>query len=175
MTSHPPAACRVPPSKRRQAGSTFAELMLATLIIGTTVVGASSSLSQTATVYHYFTDGPHEALMLAQEIHEAAVALPWSAEPGAPATFGEHVVTLWDLDEEDYKPPRSANYDVVASHGNWKQVVVVEHVDMENPTVVVDPDAFEGQTLVRLKVTILNGSVEVDSFDWWMTEPEDVG
>jgi hypothetical protein len=150
----------------------MAELMLATLIIGTTVVGASSSLSQTASVYHFFTDGPHEALMLAQEIHEAAVALPW--EDNADPLFGPEVATLWDLDETEYKPPRSASYEVVTSHPLWTQEVCVEHVDLDDPNVVVDPDEFGGDTLVRLKVVISQGELEIETFKWWMTEPEDV-
>lgn len=160
--------------RRRQAGTTFAELMLATLIIGTTVVGASSSLSQTATVYHFFTDGPHEALMLANEIHEAAIKLPWTAAEGAESAFGDGVVTLFDLDEQEYNPPRSASYDLIVSHPNWTQEVAVQHVDMDNPSQVVDPGSFGGETLVRLEVTIFSGEIEVDTFHWWMSEPEKV-
>jgi hypothetical protein len=146
--------------------------MLATLIIGTTVVGASSSLSQTASVYHFFTDGPHEALMLAQEIHEAAVSLPW--EGSTEAVFGEDVAVLWDLDEQEYKPPRSASYDLIVSHSLWTQEVTLDFVDLDDPNTVVDPESFGGETLVRLKVAVSLGGNEVDAFHWWMTEPEDV-
>ncbi|RKY21859.1 MAG: hypothetical protein DRQ55_02730 [Planctomycetota bacterium] len=158
--------------QRQPRGSTFAELMLATLIIGTTVVGASSSLRQSASVYHYFTDGPHEALMLAQEIHEAAVSLPW--EDSSEAAFGSDVAVLWDLDEQQYHPPRSASHDVVVSHSHWTQDVSLDYVDLDNPNTVVDPDEFGGETLVRLKVAVSIGDHEVDAFHWWMTEPEDV-
>ena len=144
--------------------------MLATLIIGSTVVAASSSLSQTASVYHFFTDGPHEALMLAQEIHEVAVTLPWEA--GATPAFGSDVHSIWDLDGQEYHPPRSASFDVVVSHPLWKQEVAVDFVDLDNPNTVVDPDAFGGETLVRLEVTVFHGDVEVDTFHWWMSEPE---
>lgn len=169
------SASRGVPQTRRsrtEAGTTFAELMLATIIIGTTVVGASSSLSQSASVYHYFTDGPHEALMLAQEIHEAALLLPWEAAPGAAANFGEGVVTLWDLDEQEYHPPRSAKYELVTSHPLWTQQVDIDFVDLEHPTTVVDPDVFEGETIPRLNVTMFNGALEIETFHWWMSEQE---
>jgi len=84
--------------------------MLATLILGYTVVGATNSLSKSASVYHYFNEGAHESLMLAQEIHEAARLLPWGTAAGAPATFGPDVVTIWDLHDKTFSPPRSADY-----------------------------------------------------------------
>ena len=152
-------------------GSTFAELMLATLIVGTTVVASISSLSQSAEVYHYFAEGPHEALMLAQEIHEAAILLPWEADPGTPAAFGTEIVTIWDLDEEEYNPPRSAEYEVITSHSAWTQEIGIRTVDLENPSVEVDPEDFEGQILLELQVTVLNGNQEVGVFPWWITAP----
>jgi len=155
----------------RERGSSFAELMLATLIVGTTIVASISSMSESAEVYHYFSDGPHEALMLAQEIHEAAVLLPWEADPGDPAVFGPDVVTVWDLDEAEFDPPRSAEYEVILSHIAWEQHVEVRVVDMADPTVEVDPDTFEGDTLTELAVTVYQGPNVAGTFKWWITEP----
>ncbi|GJM22557.1 MAG: hypothetical protein DHS20C15_24720 [Planctomycetota bacterium] len=162
--------------QRRQRGSTFLEVILATIVVGTTLVATTSSMSQSTQVYAFFADGPHEALMLAQEIREAAELLPWDAEPGAEATYGPDAVTLWDLDGASFKPPRSANYELVASHLKWTQDVSISFVDLENPNTVVDPASFEGETLVRLEVSIKRLSKEVDSFQWWLTDPaEDEG
>ena len=160
-------------SYRRERGTTFAELMIATMILGLAIVGSTTSLTQSATVYNYFAEGAHEALMLAQEIHEAAILLPWDSDPGDPAAFGPDVVNFWDLHDEEFSPPRSAAYAIVSSHTNWGQEVEIDFVDLHNPTVVVDPDLFTGPVQVRLRVTVFQGQVEVDSFDWWMTEPED--
>jgi hypothetical protein len=157
---------------RPQRGTTFAELMLATLIVGSTLVGVSSSLSTSVEVYHYFADGPHEALMLAQEIHEAALLLPWTSDASTPAGYGSDVYNLWDLDGKEYSPPRSADYQIVTSHLDWTQDVEVYHVDMEDPTVKVDPETFTGDTLVELKITISQGQQYVGEFSWWMTDPE---
>ncbi len=159
------------PQHARQRGSSFAELMLATLIVGTTIVASISSMSESAEVYHFFSDGPHEALMLAQEIHEAALLLPWEAPAGADANFGPDVVTLWDLDEEEFDPPRSAEYEVILSHVSWEQHVEVRVVDADDPTVEVDPDTFEGETLTELAVTVFKGSGEAGTFKWWISEP----
>jgi len=160
-------------ARRHERGSTFFEVILATLIVGTTLVATTSSMSESAEVYSYFADGPHEALMLAQEIHEAAELLPWEAEVGAPANYGPDVVTFWDLDGALFDPPRSANYELVASHLNWSQDVEISFVDLENPSEEVDPDTFEGEVLVRLEVTVLRLDKAMDTFEWWMTDPAD--
>jgi len=173
ITTTPTSQRTAVAGSRRQRGSTFAELMIATLILGLTIVGSTTSLTTSATVYNYFAEGAHEALMLAQEIHEAAILLPWESDPGDPAVYGPDVVTFWDLHDEEFNPPRSAAYAVVSSHVNWTQEVEIDFVDLDNPTVVVDPDVFIGEMQVRLRVTVLQGQVEVDAFEWWMTEPED--
>lgn len=159
------------PAARRQAGATFLELMLAVLIISTTVVASTSSMRTSAEVYHYFSDGKHEALMLAQEIHEAAKLLPWDSDGVAAPNFGTDVYDLWDLDGKTFTPPRSAEYDVVVSHIGWTQAVEVRVVDMDDPEVEVDPATFPGETLVELRVKVSNGSQVVDEVGWWMSEP----
>jgi hypothetical protein len=162
---------RAPGASRAARGATFVELMLAVLIISTTLVASTSSMRSSAEVYHYFADGKHEALMLAQEIHEAAKLLPWEAAAGAEPAFGTDVYDLWDLDGKTYDPPRSAEYDVIVSHLGWSQKVEVRVVDMADPEVEVDPATFEGETLTELKVTIFQGELQVDSVGWWLTEP----
>lgn len=162
-------------TRRRERGSTFAELMLATLIVSTTIVASINSLAESAEVYHFFADGPHEALMLAQEIHEAAQLLPWEVEPGTPPNWGEDVVTIWDMNEKEFSPPRSAKYDVVVSHKGWTQEVLIHVVDLDNPNTHVDPATFEGDMLVELHVKVRNGDVLVDEFRWWLSEPADSG
>ncbi len=156
---------------RHLRGASFVELMLAVLVISTTVVGSTASLHSSTEVYHYFADGKHEALMLAQEIHEAALLLPWTADASAPAAFGPSVKKLQDLDGMSFFPPRSANYAVVVSNLNWKQIVEVNQVDLNDPTVEVDPATFEGETQTQLKVTVENGGASVGTFTWWLTEP----
>lgn len=161
-----------PRPPRGERGNSFAELMLATAIISSTIVAAGSSLNQSASVYHYFSDGPHEALMLAQEIHEAAVLMPWDSDAGDPPVFGTDVVDIWDLDDQSFHPPRSAEYDVIISHPGWTQDVVVQQVDLNDPTTVVDPATFTGETLTELVVTVSKGNTSVETFRWWMTEPD---
>jgi hypothetical protein len=158
-------------ARRAQAGSTFVELMLAVLVVSTTLVASTASMHGSAQVYHFFADGKHEALMLAQEIHEAAKVLPWESGGSDPYLFGEDVFNVWDLDGKTFDPPRSADYDVVVSHIGWSQSVEVMVVDMNNPDVEVDPETFEGSTLVDLKVTIKQGEEEVDVVDWWLSPP----
>ena len=163
--------CLSGPSRRAQSGATFVELMLAVLIISTTVVASTASMHSSSEVYHYFSGGKHEALMLAQEIHEAALLLPWETEPGADPAFGPEVYDLFDLDEKHYDPPRSAEYDLVISHIGWSQTISVKYVDLNNPDVEVDPEEFVGEKLVKLSVTIKTGDTEVDKLSWWLSRP----
>ena len=159
--------------KRREGGATFAELMLATIVIGTTVVASTSSLRGSTEVYHYFAEGPHEALMLAQEVHEAAMQMPWEAELGAEGLFGDVNQDVWDLHEDSFSPPRSAEYEVVVSHLGWSQHVHVKMVDLNDPSVEVDPDTFEGDMLMELEVIVMRGGDVVGSHSWWLSNPDE--
>jgi hypothetical protein len=158
-------------SRRARAGTTFVELMLAVVIVSTTLLASTASMQGSAQVYHYFADGKHEALMLAQEIHEAAKLMPWTHAVGAEAVFGDDVYDVWDLDGKTFNPPRSADYDIVVSHIGWSQSCEVRVVDMAHPDVEVDPATFQGQTLTELKVTIKQGSEVVDTPSWWLSKP----
>ena len=157
--------------RRRERGSSFAELMLAVLVISTTVVASHESLTGTVSAYHYFADGAHESLLLAKEIHEAALLLPWKVADEGDAHFGPDVHTLNDLDGQTYKPPRSAGYDIVTSHIDWSQEVHVKTVSMADPTLEVDPDLFEGPTLTELTVEVHDRNNLVGTYSWWVTEP----
>lgn len=160
---------RPAPAPRVERGASFLELMLAVLVISTTVVASSTSLRSSVQVYHFFADGAHEALLLAQEIHEAAVLLPW--EPAEDVQFGTDVYELEDLDGKSFSPPRSADYSIVTSHVGWSQEVEVNTVDLNDPSVEVDPETFTGETLVELEVTVKSGTLVVGEFSWWMSDP----
>jgi hypothetical protein len=152
-------------------GTSFAELMLAVLIISTTVVASHSSLTGTVSAYHYFADGAHESLLLAKEIHEAALLLPFKAEDEGTAHFGPDVFSLFELDDKVYSPPRSAGYDIVTSHVGWSQSVNIRTVSMADPTLEVDASTFTGPTLTELSVAVKDGEKLVGTYSWWLTEP----
>jgi Tfp pilus assembly protein PilV len=158
-------------ARRARAGTTFVELMLAVVIVSTTLLASTASMQGSAQVYHYFADGKHEALMLAQEIHEAAKLMPWTHAVGADPVFGDNVYDVWDLDGKTFNPPRSADYDIVVSHIGWSQSCEVRVVDMAHTDVEVDPATFQGPTLTELKVVIKQGSEVVDSPCWWLSTP----
>jgi len=145
--------------------------MLAVLIISTTVVASHSSLMGTVSTYHYFADGGHDSLLLAKEIHEAALLLPWEHGSESEASFGPDVHTLFELDGKVYSPPRSAGYDIVTSHLGWSQTVSVRTVSMNDTTVEVDPSTFTGQMLTELTVAVKDGEKLVGTHSWWLTVP----
>lgn len=173
--AHDPIPKRRSRRARSTTGATFIEVSLATVIIATALVGAMSSMTETAKVYHYFSEGPHEALMLAQEIHEAALLLPFEPEVGQSDLFGSSVETVHDLDDRSYKPPRSAQYEPIGSHQHWSQHVSVRLVAVDDPSVEIsDPESFSGEALTELKVTIRDElDEEAGTFTWWMTPPEE--
>lgn len=168
MTARPSSRT---PARRAQLGTSFAELMLAVLVISTTVVASHSSLTGTVSAYHYFADGAHESLLLAKEIHEAALLLPWESGTESEASFGADVHTLYELDGKVYSPPRSAGYDIVTSHLGWSQTVDIRTVSMTNPSVEVDPSTFTGPTLTELSVAVKDGEKLVGTHSWWLTDP----
>ena len=159
-------------ARRSVLGTTFAELMLATIVVGSAVVASTASLRGSTEVYHFFAEGPHEALMLAQEIHEAAVLLPWQAGEGE-ALFGPDVDELSDLDGMSCDPPRSAEYEVVISHENWSQEINIKYVDLADPSIEIDPEEFGDDFLVELEVTIYRDDDEMGVFSWWMADPSE--
>lgn len=170
----PNRRAHTPRRKRSIVGATFIEVSLATVIIATAVVGAMSSMTETAKVYHYFADGPHEALMLAQEIHEGALLLPFEPVLGENDLFGTNVETVYDLDGRTYSPPRSAQYETIHSHKHWSQAVNVRLVAVDDPSVEVEnPEAYGGPTLTELTVTVFDElNQEAGAFTWWMAPPE---
>jgi hypothetical protein len=145
--------------------------MLAVLVISTTVVASHSSLMGTVSAYHYFADGAHESLLLAKEIHEAALLLPWEHGTESEASFGPDVHTLFELDAKVYSPPRSAGYDIVTSHLGWSQTVSVRTVSMDDTSLEVDPSTFTGSMLTELAVAVKDGEKPVGTYSWWLTEP----
>lgn len=174
MTAHPSfltSVFRRGTARRSERGSSFAELMLAVLVVSTTVVASHESLTGTVSTYHYFADGGHESLLLAKEIHEAALLLPWDAEDEGEAGFGPDVFSLGDLNNKTFSPPRSAGYDIVTSHIDWSQVVHVRTVSMVDPSIQVDPLTFAGQTLTELTVDVKQGDRPVGTYSWWLTAP----
>ena len=161
-------------ARREISGSSFAEVLLATVVIATTVVGAVSSMRGSVSTYHFFADGPHEALMLAQEIHEGALLLPWTPELGQKDLFGQGVDTIADLDGQSFNPSRSAQYEVIQSHADWEQNVEIRYLSLADPAVVVGEQVGSTEeTLVELRVTILDPTgAEMGTFSWWMHDVE---
>ena len=154
-------SCRAP------AGFTFIEVLLATVILGTVLVAATTSLTGSVQAQDIMVGEPVAALGLAREIHSLALVLPRTAGDGVPATTGSEVLLLEDLDGAQFSPPIDAAKRTLASATGWSQQVLIEAVDLASPDQLA-ADATSAGALLRLTVTVREGAVVVGTYVWWI-------
>jgi hypothetical protein len=149
------------------AGFSFVEVLLATLIVGTLMVAATTALTSSVHTYNVLAGQPFTALTLAREIHAAALTLPRDPGDGVPATDGSEVVVLDDLDGALFSPPIDAQLATLAHVSGWSQDVALERVSLSQPD---QPAALSADlsTLWRLDVVIRQGAKEVGRYSWWI-------
>ena len=153
---------------RRECGTSFLELLLAVIVIGVALVAASASQLGSLQVQAATAPQGEAARVLAEEIHQAALRLPWSAPVDAIPLFGGDVSMLSDLDGRVFSPPRSGADTALQAFEGWSQSVELRSVDPAEPTVPVQA----GQAaLIELSVTIHQGVEERGCFSWWLARP----
>ena len=156
--------------RRDETGTTFADVLISTVVVSTAIVATMTTVADSARVYDYFANGPYTALLVAQEVHEAALVLPWEADAGATeGLFGPDVFELGDLDGMSIQPARTAEFNPITNPLNWKQEIVLNEVDPSDPTIpaFLDPDA-----LLELEVKVYDPDDNpVGTFTWWMSPP----
>lgn len=154
-------------SCRTSSGFSFVEVLLATLIVGSMLVAAMTSLSSAAQTHSALATSPTTALALANEIHTLALALPRAAGDGSPARAGGEVAVLDDLDGASFTPPIDARKGSLHASTGWSQAVSVDPVALAAPAVT--DDALSGSdTLLKLTVTVRQGSAAAGTYSWWI-------
>jgi hypothetical protein len=154
-------------SRRAAAGFTFIEVLLATLVVGTMLVTATTALSTAVVAQDTLVGEPITAWGLAREIHSLALLLPRTAGDGLPAATGSDVLLLEDLDGADFSPPIGADKASLTGTTGWSQDVLIESVDLADPEVLAaDPAADD--TLLRLTVTVREGAEVRGTYVWWL-------
>ena len=154
-------------SCRASAGFTFIEVLLATVILGTMLVAASTSISGTVQAQSIMSGEPVTALGFAREIHSLALVLPHTAGDGTPATTGSEVAVLDDLDGAQFTPPIDAAKQTLTAYVGWSQQVLIESVDLASPDQLAASPGAAG-TLLRLTVTVRQGGSVVGTYVWWI-------
>jgi len=155
------------PSRRAAAGFTFLEVLLATLVVGTMLVTATTALSAAVVTQDALVGEPITAWGLAREIHSLALVLPRTEGDGVPATTGSEVLLLEDLDGAEFSPPIGADTAAVAGTTGWSQEVLIASVNLADPAVLAaDPTADD--TLLRLTVTVREGAGVRGTYVWWL-------
>lgn len=156
--------------RREERGTTFADVLISTVVVSTAIVATMTTVADSARVYDYFANGPYTALLVAQEVHEAALTLPWEADPAATeGLFGPDVFVIQDLDGKSIQPARTAEFSTITNPLNWKQQVEINEVDPNDPSIpaYLDPDA-----LLELEVKVFDpADTLVGTFTWWMSPP----
>ena len=154
-------------SRRAAAAFTFVEVLLATLVLGTMLVTATTALSTAVETQDQLVGTPITAYGLAREIHSLALLLPREVRDGLPAPSGADVAVLEDLDEASFHPPIRADKSEMSEASSWTQDVMVQSVQLASPNVLAaDPTARD--TLLRLTVEVLQNDEVRGTYIWWM-------
>ena len=153
---------------RQIGGFTFLELMFATVFLGTMVIAASSALGAAATAKTTRASQPLTAMDLAQEIHAATMLLPRSPGNGTPATAGDDVGILEDLDGAVFNPPLDAGLSDIPGMTRWSQEVDLAPLSLANPSNAAAVGADPSETLYALTVTIKQDGVVQGAYTWWL-------
>jgi type II secretory pathway pseudopilin PulG len=154
-------------SCRTSSGFSFLEILVATLVVGSALVAAMSSLTAATQSQSALATGPTTALTLANEIHTLALGLPRTAGDGTPARAGGEVAVLDDLDGASFSPPIDAQRGSLAASTGWSQAVSVDPVALAAPTVT-DEDRSSSDTLLKLTVTVRQGAAAAGTYSWWI-------
>lgn len=154
--------------RRAAAGFSLLEVMLATLLLGLLMVAATTALGGAASAHQALVATPVESFALAREVHSLACVLPRDAGDGLPAASAAGVARLEDLDGATFSPPISAARASLTHASGWSQEIAIDAVDLADPTAAApDPDA--PGVLLRLTVTVREGSSVRGTYTWWMT------
>ncbi len=156
-----------PSSRRAQSGFSFIEVMLATLVVGTVLVAATSSITGSVKAKHILVGEPGIALGLAREIHSVAQVLPRGAGGSTPASVGSDVLVLEDLNGATFSPPLAATLDSLNQSVGWSQAVAIDTVALASPDQLAT-NTDGSAVLLRLTVTIREGATVVGTYTWWL-------
>jgi Tfp pilus assembly protein PilV len=171
--SHPNSILRRRPS-RRPRGFTLVEAALTMVIIGTGVL-AMLQLLAAGTMSNGAAAELTTAVNLANNVHEIAVALPFTCaanpasttfkDTGGPANY----TYLWDLNGDSYSPPLDIRRNAISAYSTWTQKVTVQSVDPQNLDAV-RPNSVTLPT-ARVTVLILHGAKTVYRASWLIAAP----
>jgi hypothetical protein len=159
---------------RRQAGFTFAEVLMATVIVGFAVISSSWALAGAVSTKHELKETPFTASQLAKEIYECAEAIPREPTGTVAVTSGGAVTALDNLIGATFSPPILADGSTLTEMADWTQTVDLEVYALDDLTTPTGEDAWLGlsehaERMFKLTVTIQKDGADVDSFHWWIT------
>ena len=158
---------------RARSGFTLAEVLIASVIAAVALVAVTAAMSSATTTRAELARRPVVVSQLAQEIHALAEALPRTPSGSLAATSGDEVEALDSLAGARFSPPLLADRSTDTDLAGWSQhVEVAIHAldDLVHPTGESLSTELEADShrVYRLEVTILHGSIPMETFHWWL-------
>jgi hypothetical protein len=169
-----------PAAHRR--GLSLAETALATIIVGTAVLGIIRLIGDVS-IQSSYAQKTTTALMLADNMREVMNGLPFN-DPATGTHLGPNVsgsaVSQYN-DCEDFSgyvasPPIDANCQPISSMSNWQQSVSVTHVNPSNYTLTDGVANDAACNMDRIKVVVsyeapgTNNWVPIVTVEWLKTK-----
>jgi len=155
----------------RQAGLSFLEVLIVSVIVGTVLVATSTAMGSSVRAKDALAGGPLEAGRLARDLHTIALALPDGEPTTVQARSYADLVVRQDLDGAVFSPPIDATGAQVASLPDWTQIARLERLDLTDlasPSDAPAGGADAWPALDRLTVTIFEHEREMARYETWI-------
>ena len=162
------------PALRGQRGFTLFEVLVAAMVLGLAFTSATWAMSATARTKALHAGNSSQALRVAKELYELAQGLPTEPSGVTGATSGAELLALDSLIGAQFSPPLRADGSADPDLVGWSQQTELSVIAVDAPATPLG-DApggglpVDAQKLYRLSVRVLQGDVELGTFDWWIT------
>jgi hypothetical protein len=144
------------------------------VVLGLGFASATWAMSATARTHALHAGNSSLALRTAKELYELAEGLPRTFSGATGATSGAELVALDGLIGGSFSPPLRADGSADLALVGWSQesdlsVIVADASATPGADGPGDGLAPDGTQLYRLTVRVLQGELEMGTFDWWIT------
>ena len=161
-----------PRSGPHRCGLTLFETMLATIIVGLSVL----AIVRLITAIHqqnFYAQKTTTALMLANNLRELMAGMPFTDPangvhlgPLSGMTTVAQYASVEDFNGLVCNPPIDANRQTIASLPNWRQQVTVTHVSPSNYSLADSLPTDQACVLDRVTVTVSYNATPANAATW---------
>lgn len=161
--------------RRAQRGFTITEVLVATMLVGTSFVAVSWLTTSATRTHEMYKQSETDTLQLAREVHELAMNIKNEELSGlGTALLAKDIVALDSLDGATFSPPLRADGSVMTHLSGWSQEVdlsvhektLSEKAPMLKTANALTKPAKGSGKMYLLEVTILEGTTTRGSYEW---------